>query len=133
MVATTLLVLLQAYESSCHAAAEDYRSGAIKTVAGYVLVWNQPDNWYRLKSKVKMCAKHQPSANFSVDGMFLQVLTLRRMIFLKGRRNQSQTIKPFDGSEIGSKVFESTYKERRNVESSLAKVGRGKEGSCMAI
>jgi hypothetical protein len=62
----------------------DYRSGAIKSASGYLLVWNQPGNYYTLEimgKNVKQTSQDQ--IYFAVDGKFLQIVTTEYDSFYK--------------------------------------------------
>jgi hypothetical protein len=68
----------------------DYRSGAIKTASGYMLVWNQPGNCYTIEIKGKNVKQtSQDQIFFAVDGKFIQIVTTAYDSFYKAEANKA--------------------------------------------
>jgi hydrogenase maturation factor len=109
---------------------EDYSSGAIKTRYGFLLVWNAPNNHYTLEIRGKnvrqIATKH---VQFSVDGMFLQILTSPTKDFIEDAKRQKLNdraiLEAHRDWEV--KFMESDYKEKLKVESSWQKLSNGKD------
>lgn len=109
---------------------EDYRSGAIKSSSGYVVVWNQPNNYYVLEIKGKDVRQTSTERKFfSVDGMFLQIVDVPIADVLQTANRQ----KPEDKAILEAhrdweaKFLEGEYKEKLKIESSWQKLSNGKD------
>lgn len=109
---------------------KDFRSGAIKTNTGILLVWNEKDNYYTLEINGK---EVQQTSNerifFAVDGKFLQVLTVTKKSFLdksKKQPDEKSVLEAHRDWEIN--YLQDTYKDKNlKVESSWQKLSNGKE------
>ena len=109
---------------------EKYRSGAINTRTGLLLVSNDADNWYTLEIKgsdVRLTST-KPKV-FNVDGMFLQVVTAKISKFLG-----EQEKRPTDEKTIlqahrdwEAKYAQGNYQEKLVIESSWRKLDSGKD------
>ena len=109
---------------------EDYRSGAIKSSRGYLVVWNQPNNYYVLEIKGKDVRQTSTERKFfSVDGMFLQIVDVPIADVLQTANRQ----KPEDKAILEAhrdweaKFLEGEYKEKLKIESSWQKLSNGKD------
>src|SRR2546430_11010345 len=109
---------------------DKYRSGAINTRTGLLLVSNDPDNWYTLEIKgsdVRLTST-KPRV-FNVDGMFLQVVSAKISKFLG-----EQEKRPADEKTIlqahrdwEAKYAQGSYTEKLVIESSWQKLDNGKD------
>jgi hypothetical protein len=109
---------------------EKYRSGAINTRTGLLLVSNDADNWYTLEIKgsdVRLTST-KPKV-FNVDGMFMQVVTAKISKFLG-----EQEKRPADEKTIlqahrdwEAKYAQGSYTEKLVIESSWQKLDNGKD------
>lgn len=109
---------------------EDFRSGAIKTVSGYLLVWNQPKNYYILEIKGKDVKQTSTDRKvFSVDGMFLQIVDASIANFLQIPSGQKAADKSIleTHRDWEAKFLESEYKAKLIIESSWQKLTNGKD------
>jgi len=109
---------------------DKYRSGAINTRTGLLLVSNDSDNWYTLEIKgsdVRLTST-KPRV-FNVDGMFLQVVSAKISKFLG-----EQEKRPADEKTIlqahrdwEAKYAQGSYTEKLVIESSWQKLDNGKD------
>lgn len=109
---------------------EDYRSGAIKTSSGFLLVWNQPNNYYILEIKGKDVRQTSTDRKvFSVDGMFLQVVDAPIENFLQAAKRQGLDDKAILEAhrDWEAKFLDGEYKAKLKIESSSQKLTSGKE------
>lgn len=109
---------------------EDYSSGAIKTANGFLLVWNQKNNYYTLEIKGKNVRQTSTERIFfNVDGMFLQINSVHTSNFLKDANKQKVDDKTILATHMDweAKYMEGEYKEKLKVESSWQKLGNGKD------
>ena len=109
---------------------EDLESGAIKTSSGFLLVWNQPNNYYILEIKGKDVRQASTEHKFfSVDGMFLQIADVPIENFLQARKKQNLDDKAILEShrEWEAKYMEGEYKAKLGIESSWQKLTNGKD------
>ncbi|MBS1793213.1 MAG: hypothetical protein JSS81_05135 [Acidobacteria bacterium] len=116
----------------CGAAAaqqkEDFPSGALRTDCGYLLVWNEPGNYYTLAipgSDVRQTSTEQ--IQFSVDGVFLQVVTPKIASFLKDRKNLDAKSVLAAHRDWEASFMESEYKEKLKIESFPQKLPGGED------
>lgn len=108
---------------------EDFRSGAIKSSSGYVLVWNQPNNYYVLEIKGKDVKQASSDRKFfSVDGMFLQIVDAAIKDFLQanGQKPDDKVILEAH-RDWEAKFLENQYKAKVPMESSWQKLTNGKD------
>lgn len=115
---------------------DDHTSGAIKTTYGYLLVWNAPNNHYTLEIKGKNVRQTSTErVHFSVDGMFLQVLTAPIRDFIEDARGQKldDTAILLAHRDWETKFMEGEYKEKLKVESSWQKLSNGKNALAWEI
>ena len=108
----------------------DYRSGAIKSSSGYLLVWNQPNNYYILEVKGKDVRQTSTERKvFSVDGMFLQIVDAPIENFLQAAQRQKLDDKAILDThrDWEVKFLESEYKAKLEIESSWQKLTNGKD------
>lgn len=127
LVITLLLILSPLYCLDA-VAQEDVRSGVIKTSCGFLLAWNEPNNYYTLDIKgtdVRQTSNEQ--IHFSVDGAFLQVITPAMKNFLKDQQKpETKTILTMH-RDWETNFLESQYKEKLKVESFPQKLANGEE------
>jgi hypothetical protein len=108
----------------------DFRSGAVKTEQGYLLVWNEPSNHYTLEIRGKDVRQiSDERIHFSVDSMFLQILTLETGQFLQGgkRRNLDDRSILTAHQEWEGKYLEETHQKKLAFETSWKTLESGKE------
>ena len=108
----------------------DYRSGAIKSPSGYVLVWNQPNNYYVLEIKGKDVRQTSTERKlFSVDGKFLQVVDAAVANIIQAAGGQKLPDKAVLEAhrDWETKFLESEYKSKLKIESSWQKLTNGKD------
>jgi len=108
----------------------DYRSGAIKLASGYLLVWNQPNNYYVLEIKGKDVRQASTDRKFfNVDGMFLQIVDASISDFLEpaNRKNLDDKAILEAHREWETKFMESEYKVKLKIESSWKNLPNGKD------
>jgi len=107
---------------------EDFRSGAIKTSSGYVLVWNQPNNYYVLEIKGKDVRQTSNERKFfSVDGMFLQIVDAPVTDFVQAGTKLDDKAILTAHRDWETQFMESSYKAKLKVESSWQKLTNGKD------
>ncbi len=107
---------------------EDFRSGAIKTSCGYMLVWNAPGNYYTLQvsgKDVRQTSTEQ--IQFNVDGIFLQVVTPTVKSFLKDAQNLDAKAILAAHRDWEANYLEGEYGEKLKVESFPQKLANGQE------
>ncbi len=107
---------------------EDFRSGAVKMGCGYLLVWNAPGNYYTLKidgNDVRQTSTEQ--IQFSVDGIFLQVVTPTIKSFLKDRANLDAKAILAAHRDWEANFLEGEYKAKLKIESFPQKLATGEE------
>lgn len=109
---------------------EDHRSGAIKTSGGFMLVWNEPNNYYILEINgrdVKQASTERKF--FSVDGMFLQIVDASIKDFVQPAQRQSLDDKAILEAhrDWETKFLEGEYKAKLKTESSWQKLTNGKD------
>lgn len=108
----------------------DYRSGAIKSPSGYILVWNQPNNYYVLEIKGKDVRQTSTERKlFSVDGKFLQVVDAAVANIIQAAGGQKLPDKAVLEAhrDWEAKFLESEYKSKLKIESSWQKLTNGKD------
>ena len=108
----------------------DYRSGAIKSPSGYVLVWNQPNNYYVLEIRGKDVRQTSTERKlFSVDGKFLQVVEAAVAPIIQAAGGQKLPDKAVLEAhrDWETKFLESEYKSKLKIESSWQKLANGKD------
>jgi hypothetical protein len=78
---------------SIRAGQQDYRTAAIKTESGALLVWNQPDNYFTLEIKGQDVRPNNSTSDifFKVDGLIIQVQVAAISQFVKDSNKESQT------------------------------------------
>lgn len=109
---------------------EDFRSGAIKTSSGYMLVWNQPNNYYILEIKGKDVRQTSTDRKlFSVDGMFLQIVDapIENVLQAAKRQNLDDKAVLEAHRDWEAKFLESEFKATLKIESSWQKLTSGKD------
>lgn len=109
---------------------EDYRSGAIKSASGYLLVWNQPNNYYILEIKGKDVRQTSTERKFfSVDGMFLQIVEASVADVLPSAKRAELDDKAILNAhrDWEAKFMEDAYKAKLQVESTWRKLSNGKD------
>jgi hypothetical protein len=107
---------------------EDFPSGAVKMDCGYLLVWNEAGNYYTLKidgSDVRQTSTEQ--IQFSVDGVFLQVVTPTIKSFLKDRGKLDAKGILAAHRDWEANFLEGEYKEKLKIESFPQKMANGEE------
>lgn len=117
-------------------AQEDFGSGAIKTSYGFLLVWNAPNNTYTLEIRGKDVRQRSTQrVQFSVDGMFLQILTAPTSDFIEASNRKTLTDKAILEAhrDWEVKFMEGDYKEKLKVESSWQKLSSGKDALAWEI
>jgi hydrogenase maturation factor len=127
---TVALIVLLSVASFKAEPQEDYSSGAIKTAAGYLLVWNEKNNHYMLEIKGKNVRQSSTERIFfNVDGMFLQINTAHTDNFLKDANKKKLDDKTILAThrDWEAKYMEGEYKEKLKVESSWQKLDNGKD------
>jgi len=129
LISTSLIVFL-AFTIIHAEQQEDYSSGAIKTKYGYLLVWNAPNNHYMMEIKGKNVRQVSTArVQFSVDGMFLQILTAPIKNFIEDSTRQKlddrAVLESHRDWEV--KFMEGDYKEKLKVESLWQKLSNGKD------
>jgi hypothetical protein len=108
----------------------DYRSGAIKSSSGYLLVWNQPNNYYVLEIKGKDVRQTSTERKFfSVDGMFLQIVDAPVNDIIRAANGQKLPDKAVLEAHRNweANFLEREYKEKLKIESSWQKLSNGKD------
>ena len=106
----------------------DFRSGAVKMECGYLLVWNAPGNYYTLRiegNDVRQTSTEQ--IQFSVDGVFLQVVTPTIKSFLKDREKLDAKTILAAHRDWEANYLEGEYKEKLKIESFPQKLANGEE------
>ncbi len=109
---------------------EDYRSGTIKSASGYLLVWNQPKNYYVLEIKGKDVRQTSTDRKlFNVDGMFLQIIDapIENVIQAEKRQNLDDKAILEAHRDWEAKFMEGEYKTKLEVASSWRKLTNGKD------
>lgn len=109
---------------------EDFRSGAIKTATGFLVVWNQPKNYYILEIKGKDVRQTSTDRKvFNVDGLFLQIVDASIDNFLHVPGGQKAADKSILEAhrDWEAKFLESEYKAKLAIESSWQKLSSGKD------
>jgi hypothetical protein len=110
--------------------AGQYRSGAINTRAGLLLVSNDPDNWYTLEIKGSDVRPTSTKPKvFNVDGMFLQVVTAKISKFLGEQEKRAADEKTILQAhrDWEAKYAQGNYQEKLVIESSVRKLDNGKD------
>ncbi|HEX8177975.1 MAG TPA: hypothetical protein VF525_00385 [Pyrinomonadaceae bacterium] len=133
---STYLVVLLALTVTQAKPQADYGSGAIKTKDGFLLVWNAPNNYYTLEIKGKNVRQASTErVQFSVDGMFLQILTAPVKDFIedakRAKMNDRAILEAHRDWEVN--FMESAYKEKLKVESAWQKLSNGKDALAWQI
>jgi uncharacterized protein involved in high-affinity Fe2+ transport len=108
----------------------DYRSGAIKSATGYVLVWNQPNNYYVLEINGKDVRQTSTERKFfSVDGMFLQIVDAAIGDVVQAAQRQKMNEREILEAhrDWEAKFMEGEYKAKLKVEHSWQKLNNGKD------
>lgn len=108
----------------------DYRSGAIKSSNGYLLVWNQPNNYYILEIKGKDVRQTSTERKFfSVDGMFLQIVDAPVKDIIQAANGQKLADKSILEAhrDWETRFLETEYKGKLKTESSWQKLTNGKD------
>lgn len=109
---------------------EDYRSGAIKTSSGYLVVWNASPNYYILEIKGKDVRQTSTERKFfSVDGLFLQIVDapIEDVIQAAKRQNLNDKAILEAHRDWEVKFMEGEYKAALKPESSWQKLTNGKD------
>ncbi len=105
---------------------EDFSNGAIKMEYGYLLVWNTPGNYYTLRidgDDVRQISTEQ--IHFSVDGVFLQVVTPKIKSFLKDPEKLDAKAILAAHQDWETNYMEGEYKEKLRIESFPQKLANG--------
>ena len=108
----------------------DFRSGAIKSATGYVLVWNQPNNYYVLEINGKDVRQTSTERKFfSVDGMFLQIVDAAIEDVVQAAQRQKMNDREILEAhrDWEAKFMEGEYKAKLKVEYSWQKLNNGKD------
>lgn len=124
---TFLLISLFCFDALAQE-KEDFPSGAVKMGCGYLLVWNELGNYYTLKidgSDVRQTSTQQ--IQFSVDGVFLQVITPTIKSFLKDREKLDAKAILAAHRDWEANYLEGEYKEKLKIESFPQKLANGQE------
>src|SRR4051812_7311987 len=89
----TIVSLALCLAVSICAGQQDYRTAAIKTETGALLVWNQPDNYFTLEIKGKDVRPNNSTSDifFKVDGLIIQVQAAAISQFVKDSNKEGQT------------------------------------------
>ena len=89
----TIVSLALCLATSIRASQRDYRTAAIKTETGALLVWNQPDNYFTLEIKGQDVRPNNSTSDvfFKVDGFVFQVQVAAINQFVKDSNKDSQT------------------------------------------
>ena len=109
---------------------EDLRSGTIKTLSGYLLVWNQRNNYYILEIKGKDVRQTSTERKFfSVDGMFLQIVDAPIDNVVEAAKKPSLDDKAILEAhrDWEAKYLEEEYKAKLEITSSWQKLSNGKD------
>lgn len=106
----------------------DFRSGAVKTSCGYLLVWNEEGNNYTLRiegSDVRQISTED--VRFSVDGIFLEVLTPTVKSFLNDKPASDARAILAAHRDWEVAYLEGEYKSKLTIESFPQKLASGEE------
>jgi hypothetical protein len=110
---------------------QEYRTAAIKTANGALLVWNQPDNYFTLEIKGKDVRPNNssPEVFFKVDGIIIQFQSALISQFVKdadkaGRKIQSILMAHRDWE---AQYAGSMFGKKLDVQSSPVKLKNGSE------
>ena len=109
---------------------EDLRSGTIKTLSGYLLVWNQRNNYYILEIKGKDVRQTSTERKFfSVDGMFLQIVDAPIDNVVEAVKRTSLDDKAILEAhrDWEAKYLAEEYKAKLEITSSWQKLSNGKD------
>lgn len=125
---TLFLLFVSLFCLTVSAQEKELPSGAIKSVCGYLVVWNEPGNFYTLKvdgNDVRQLPTEQ--IQFNVDGMPLQVVTPTIKSFLKDREKADAKAVLAAHRDWEAKYLEGQYKEKLKIESFPQKLPNGEE------
>jgi len=86
-IVIALLFVFTLYASSTF--AQDGQSGLVKTAKGYLIVWNEPGNYFTLEIKGKNIVPAEEPQMFRVDGKFFQFQTAEKSQFLKNLNDKT--------------------------------------------
>ena len=86
-IVIALLFVFTLYASSTF--AQDGQSGLVKTAKGYLIVWNEPGNYFTLEIKGKSIVPAEEPQMFRVDGKFFQFQTAAKSQFLKNLNDKT--------------------------------------------
>jgi hypothetical protein len=129
-ILAALLICLFASANLFAKQQEDFRSGAIKTSYGFLLVWNGTTMHYTLEIRGKNVRQTSTERKFfSVDGMFLQIVEAQTSNFVEDAQRQKMSDKVIleMHRDWELKYLEGEYKEKLKVESSWQKLSNGKD------
>lgn len=128
-VYVAVIVLSLISSSSAFSYDQDDGVLAIKTVTGYVLVWNKKDNYFTLEVKGKE-VKPQMDTKYvfmGVDGITLQVTSVPFKAFLKDSKNKTPSEILKAHQEWEAEYLGSLDNEKLNVETSAQKLSDGRD------
>jgi hypothetical protein len=129
IIAAALLILVS-FGILDAVAQDNYRSGVIKTRTGYLVICNEPNNWYTIE--IKGTDVRQTSTarkTFTVDRMFLQIVTANTGKFIgeQEKRTLDERAILQAHRDWEAKYSEGSYKEKLTIESSWRKLDNGKD------
>lgn len=125
-VSILLLVLLSA--ANVRAARQEYGITALKTEGGFMLVWNQPDDFFTLEAKGTNIRPLNSSEHvfFEVDGIVFQVQSVAVSVFYRaGGAGQGAQAVLQAHRDWESKHLEGLLGKKLNVQSSPVKLKGG--------
>jgi hypothetical protein len=108
---------------------EDQRSAVIRTATGYLVVCNEPNNWFTLEIPGRDVRQTSSTRRvFNVDGMLLQIVTASRNKFLNEKEkptpDEKTILQAHRDWEV--KYSQESYNEELDIESSWQKLASGK-------
>jgi len=116
---------------SARANQQGYRTAAIKTTNGAMVVWNQPDNYFTLEINGKDVRPNNSTSDvfFKVDGIILQIQSAVISEFVKDAGKAGQNIQSIlmAHKDWESQYAGSMFKKKLSVQSSPVKLKSGVE------
>lgn len=124
-IIAALIVLIVVVDAGAN--RQDGGITAIKTVNGFLLVWNQPGNHFTVEVKGKAVKPLNSTEHvfFDVDGIVFQIQSVAVSEFLKSGKKPGQDLQSvlIAHKDWEAQYAESTFRKKLSVESSPQKLG----------
>jgi hypothetical protein len=120
-----LLLVFVLLVSSSILGQQPESSGLIKTAEGFLVVWNEPGNYYTIELKAKEIQALQNPLWFKLDGKFFQMLAAGKREFLKDEKTADDKAVLIAHEKWESDYLMGLIGRKFDVKSSWTKLANG--------